>query len=102
MQILFLFFSMVCYFSNYGMDEINPNFIGIVADVLTTASIVPQLVKILREKKQITSPYPMPLIFITGLLLWIFYHTMKNDLPLIVNNAFSMVVSFIIVFFSVK
>jgi MtN3 and saliva related transmembrane protein len=84
------------------MDELNPNYIGIAAGIFTAASMLPQLVKIIREKKADDISIPMLLILLTGLILWIFYGTLKNDLPLIVTNAFSLVVNACIIFFSLK
>ncbi len=90
------------YFNSFGMEDINPNYIGIAAGIFTAASMLPQLVKIVREKKANDISIPMLLILITGLLLWIFYGIVKNDLPLIVTNAFSFLVNSLLVFFSLK
>lgn len=90
------------YFNSLRMDEINPAIIGTAAGVFTAASMLPQLVKIVRDKKAEDISIGMLLILLSGLILWIFYGILKNDLPLIVTNAFSVVVNGLIVFFSIK
>jgi MtN3 and saliva related transmembrane protein len=89
-------------FNSYGMDEINPAFIGIVAGVFSAASLLPQLVKIIREKKAHDISISMFLLLFTGLALWIFYGIMKKDLPLILTNAVSLATNALIIYFSLK
>ena len=62
---------------------------GIAAGVITGFSMVPQLVKVIREKKaDDVSPW-MLIILICGLALWVTYGIMKKDWPIIITNAFS-------------
>jgi MtN3 and saliva related transmembrane protein len=84
------------------MEELNPNYIGIAAGVFTAASLLPQLVKIIREKKANDISVSMLLILMAGLMLWIFYGILKKDLPLIITNSFSLVLNALIIIFSLK
>ena len=76
--------------------------IGLIASIATGTSLLPQLVKIAKEKKAGTvSPGMLALLFI-GLAAWIYYGILKNDWILIVSNAFSLLVNFIIAVLSIK
>lgn len=64
--------------------------IGISAGLLTAISAIPQIVKILKEKKaQAVSP-GMFYVLLAGNLLWCWYGTLLNELPIILTNAFSV------------
>jgi MtN3 and saliva related transmembrane protein len=63
--------------------------IGIVAGIFTATSLLPQLIKILKEKKaDDVSPW-MLIILMTGVGLWVYYGIRKDDWPIIVTNSFS-------------
>ncbi|MFA6276817.1 MAG: SemiSWEET family transporter [Pedobacter sp.] len=65
--------------------------IGFSAGILTAISSVPQIVKILKEKKaQAVSPL-MFFVLLAGNLLWCWYGVLLNELPIILTNAFSAV-----------
>ena len=67
------------------------------AGILTAASLLPQLIKMLKEKKyEAVSPW-MLLILLMGLTLWIIYGFFKKDLPIIVTNCFSFLVNLVMV-----
>ena len=65
--------------------------VGISAGVLTAASAIPQIVKIMRDKKaQAVSPV-MFFILLAGNALWCWYGVILEELPIIITNAFSVV-----------
>lgn len=70
--------------------------IGISAGVLTGTSMLPQLVKLIKEKKADGISPVMLVILISGLTLWTLYGVMRNDWPIIVTNAFSWLVNVIL------
>ena len=61
--------------------------IGIIAGTLTAASLVPQLIKSIQEKKVDVSPL-MFILLIAGNALWMWYGIKLNSLPIIVTNGF--------------
>jgi MtN3 and saliva related transmembrane protein len=67
--------------------------IGIAAGVLTSASLLPQLIKIIRKKKAEDVALFMPILLLCGLILWIIYGFMKKDVPIIATNIFSAIVN---------
>jgi MtN3 and saliva related transmembrane protein len=77
------------------------HYIGIVAGILTAASQLPQLIKIIRERKAENISYFMLLMLLLGLSMWIWYGVLRNDIPLIVTNSFSFVVNLMMIFFTI-
>lgn len=67
--------------------------IGIVAGVLTSISMLPQLIKVLKEKDVDTLSPHMIAILLTGVSLWVVYGVMLNEWPIILSNAFSVLVN---------
>ena len=69
------------------------NIIGIAAGVCTATSMVPQLIKTFKEKNAESLSVAMLLVLITGVSLWVYYGILKNDLPIIITNAFSVLIN---------
>ncbi len=78
------------------------NYIGILAGVCTAISLLPQLFKIIKKKKAEDISYFMLFILITGLMGWTWYGIEKKDYPIILTNAFSVLVNLLIIVFTVK
>lgn len=71
----------------------NENVLGIIAGVLTSVSMIPQLVKVIREKDVEDVSLLMLLILISGLSLWIWYGIVKEEWPIILSNSFAVLVN---------
>jgi MtN3 and saliva related transmembrane protein len=67
--------------------------IGIVAGLFTACSLLPQLIKIIKEKKVEDLSIGMFVTLMIGLALWITYGILKNDLPIIATNVFSLLLN---------
>lgn len=67
--------------------------VGISAGVLTASSMLPQVVKVIREKKATQVSVMMLLVLIAGVSLWIWYGYLKTDWPILVTNCFSLLVN---------
>ena len=76
--------------------------IGIVAGIFTSSSLVPQLVKILKEKKVEDLSMGMFLSLLVGIILWVVYGILRDDLPIIITNGFSVLLNFFILFLKFK
>lgn len=76
--------------------------IGIVAGICTGVSLLPQLIKIIKEKKADDISYFMLFILLTGLTGWVWYGILKEDYPIIITNAFSFLVNVAIIFFTTR
>jgi MtN3 and saliva related transmembrane protein len=67
--------------------------IGIVAGLFTASSLLPQLIKIIKEKKVEDLSIGMFVTLMVGLGLWVTYGFLKNDLPIIATNIFSLMLN---------
>ena len=76
--------------------------IGIAAGICTAIASVPQLVKIIREKKAEDISYFMLIILLVGLAGWTGYGVLKKDYPIILTNAFSLMINISLLIFSIK
>ena len=72
---------------------ISSRIIGFVAGIFTSTSMLPQFIKILKDKKADDISVPMLLILLTGVCLWIYYGILKDDWPIIITNGFSLLLN---------
>lgn len=75
--------------------------IGIIAGVLTGSSLLPQLIKILKEKKGGDISILMLLCLLCGLACWVWYGILQKDWPIIITNAFSLVTNSAIIIMTI-
>lgn len=73
------------------MEGIDAKWIGIAAGILTSCSLLPPLIKLIRDKKPEEVPIGMLLVLVGGLALWTYYGILKSDWPIIVTNCFSLI-----------
>lgn len=78
--------------------------IGTIAGILTSVSMIPQLIKVLKEKDVENLSCGMIAVLLTGVSLWVVYGIMKDELPIILSNGFSVLVNttLLIYFFKYK
>lgn len=69
------------------------NAVGIVAGILTSGAMIPQLVKVLKEKNVEDLSAVMLIVLIIGLSLWVAYGIMKDEWPIILSNSFAVLVN---------
>ncbi len=69
------------------------NILGIAAGFLTSISMIPQLIKVIREKNVQDLSWVMILVLICGLSLWVWYGIIQKELPIILSNAFAVIVN---------
>lgn len=67
--------------------------IGTIAGILTSVSMIPQLIKVLKEKEVENLSWGMIAVLLTGVSLWVVYGIMKDELPIILSNGFSVLVN---------
>jgi MtN3 and saliva related transmembrane protein len=71
------------------MDNFKPEYIGLIAGILTSSSLIPQLVKTIKLKEVKDISVMMFVTLMAGTGLWCYYGVIKSDMPIIVTNAFS-------------
>ncbi len=64
--------------------------VGMVAGILTSVAVVPQVVRTWRTKHAKDLSIWQPLLLVAGMLLWLAYGLMIGDIPLIAANTFSL------------
>ncbi len=64
--------------------------------------MLPQVIKIAREKKAEEISLVMLLVLLGGIALWIVYGVMKKDMPIIVTNSFSLLVNIVLMILRIK
>ena len=77
-------------------------YIGIGAGILTSVSMLPQLIKTFKEKKAEDISLVMIFVLIGGIVGWIWYGFLKSDMPIIFTNCFSLLLNLILLFFRFK
>jgi len=68
-------------------------FVGFVAAVLTTASFVPQVIKIVRERQTRGISLLMYILFTFGVGLWLAYGVLIGSAPVAIANAIALVLA---------
>jgi MtN3 and saliva related transmembrane protein len=76
--------------------------IGIIAGIFTASSLLPQAIKIIKEKKAEDVSIGMLLFLMAGVSLWIYYGYLRDDLPIIITNCFSLLLNVITLFLRIK
>jgi MtN3 and saliva related transmembrane protein len=76
--------------------------IGIVAGLFTATSLLPQLIKLIREKKAEDISLFFLIILFCGVGLWIWYGILRKDIPIIATNAFSLLVNILMIVLGIK
>jgi MtN3 and saliva related transmembrane protein len=72
-------------------------YIGLFAGVCTCMSMLPQLIKIIREKKAEDISYGMLIILFVGVATWTWYGVLIGDLPIIVTNSVSCAINLMVI-----
>jgi MtN3 and saliva related transmembrane protein len=78
------------------------NVIGILAGTLTTASFVPQAIKIWQTKSAKDVSLGMFFVLATGVGLWVVYGIMAGALPIILANSVTFVLAAVIIALKIK
>ena len=76
--------------------------IGIASGVLTSASMLPQVIKTFKDKKVEALSIVMILILMFGIAGWIFYGVLRKDSPIIYTNCFSLFLNSLLLFMRFK
>ena len=76
--------------------------IGLIAALMTTTSLLPQVIKSWRLKETRDISLLMFIFMAAGLFLWLVYGFLIHNLPIMVANSISFLFVLIILFFKVK
>jgi len=76
--------------------------LGFVAAFLTTVAFLPQTLKVLRTRSTTDISLLTFSTLCIGILFWLAYGYLTNDLPLLVGNGITLVLAGIILFCKLK
>lgn len=76
--------------------------VGIAAGIFTSSSLLPQLIKLLKQKDAENISVFFLVILLIGVSLWVWYGIMKNDVPIIATNSFSIVINLLMIMYGIK
>jgi MtN3 and saliva related transmembrane protein len=76
--------------------------VGLFAGVCTSSSLLPQLIKTIREKKAGEISKAMLFILMTGVATWVVYGILRNDKPIIITNSFSLILNIAMIILRIK
>ena len=82
------------------MDKVT--IVGIVASIGIAASLIPQVAKVIKEKKADGTSTAMIAVLITTNVVWVYYGYLKDDMIIVVTNIFSFFVNTVLAFLKVK
>lgn len=74
----------------------NLDLLGLAASIFTTSSQIPQVIRTYKTRDVSGISLSTYVIITIGLLLWLTYGIIKNDLPLIVANSTMVLLTFAI------
>lgn len=84
------------------MFDNQPEIVGLAAGIFTSGSLLPQLVKLVKTRKSEDISLFYLIVLFVGLALWIWYGILRDDIPILVTNGFSLVINGIIIVMGVK
>jgi MtN3 and saliva related transmembrane protein len=67
--------------------------IGLFAGICTSSSLLPQLIKTVREKKAEDISKLMLFVLMMGVATWVVYGILRDDFPIIITNSFSLLLN---------
>ena len=76
--------------------------LGVSAGIMTTISFLPQVIKTWKEKHARDISLSMYIVFILGVLLWLFYGIVKADFPIIAANLVTLILAGSILVMKIK
>lgn len=82
--------------------SIDITLIGYIAATCTTCSFIPQVIQTLKSKDTNSISLGMYSIFVTGVMLWLIYGLSLNNLPIILANTVTLLLSSLILILKIR
>ena len=76
--------------------------LGFIAAACTTIAFLPQMIKTLKSRQTRDISLWMYIILTLGLLLWLIYGIMLEELPIILANAVTLVLTVSVLILKIK
>lgn len=76
--------------------------VGLLAATLTTVAFLPQMIRTWKTKSAKDVSYTMLITFIMGVFLWLIYGIQRQDIAVILANAFTLIFNLAILYLKIK
>lgn len=76
--------------------------IGLVAGLLSTGAFIPQIIKVALTKDTKSISLVMYIIYLCGILLWLIYGALMDEVVLLITNSFSFLLGSIMLGLKLK
>jgi MtN3 and saliva related transmembrane protein len=90
------------YSDPYKRNNMSAFILGLVAASLTTLAYIPQVAKTWKSKSSKDLSLKMLITFCVGITLWLIYGILEKDIPIIVANSVTLLLTFTLLFFKFK
>ncbi len=80
----------------------NPEIIGYIAAIFTTAAYIPQTIKVIREKNTKSLSLGMYLMISSGIAMWLIYGVIIESPSIILANGITLVMSLFILIMKIR
>ncbi len=77
-------------------------YLGYAAGIITTLAFLPQAARIFRTRQTRDISLLWAFAMNLGIILWLFYGIVKNDLPIIAANSITLILLIIILYCKVR
>ncbi len=78
------------------------DYLGYVAGAFTTSSVLPQVIKTLRTKDADDVAISMYVVYLFGIILWIFYGFAREDWSIIITNGITCLLNIVMLILKIK
>lgn len=92
----------MCCFPPLFLEKLGENMIGSIAAILTTFAFLPQVIKVIKTKDTESIALGMYLMQVLGIALWLAHGLVIQDLPLILANSVSFILSGTILVYKIR
>ena len=76
--------------------------IGTVAGIFTTISFIPQVLHVIKTKSTKDISLTMFVLFLLGVIFWLIYGIIINEIPIIIANTLIAILAGIILVYKIK
>lgn len=77
-------------------------YVGFIAASLTTLSFLPQTIKIIKTRDTKSISLGMYMMFVLGVAFWLVYGLYTGDMPIILANLITLILSSVILVFKLN
>ncbi|MDD1792776.1 SemiSWEET transporter [Enterovibrio sp. ZSDZ42] len=79
-----------------------PSLLGSVAAACTTLAFLPQVIHTIRTRDTAAISLAMYVMFVFGVLCWLIYGIVSKDMPLMMGNGVTLVLSSVVLYLKIK